>query len=48
MKIPGDVVTSHFVFRFQVPKIVHQINEIVPVAYQKSLQAAESTIFDYH
>ena len=48
MRIPGDVVTSHLVFRFQVPKIVHQINKIVPVTYQKSLQVAESTIFDYH
>ena len=48
MKIPGDVVTSHFALCFQVPKIVHQINKIVPVIYQKSLQVAESTIFDYH
>ena len=48
MKIPGDVVTFHFALCFQVPKIVHQINEIVPVTYQKSLQVAESTIFDYH
>jgi hypothetical protein len=44
--LPDDVVASQYVFRSQVPKLVHQINKIVPVVYQKRLQIAETTIFN--
>ncbi len=46
--LPGEIVTIHFVLRFQVPKLVDQINKLVPVVHQKRLQIAEPTIFNDH